>query len=519
MAPGQHSAAGGATTLGAAVTGAAAARAGWLVEVNHQSSRALGEAVRIMEGDALDAPEAVLKVCAELLTNLVTTLDTSGSNPDLDGLTDSGSGPVAELNRNLALVYDSNAARAVVNGTSGANLMMGGVVLPMLRGAGCVVLCDRDAHASVIGGLVVSGAHVEWLWRDYLAEHDVQAPISASAVEARLVSDPLIQAVFVTSPTYDGFDVDIEGIAEVCHRAGALLFIDGAWGAGYGALSDAGFPRSPIQRGADAAVISIHKKGLAPSQIGVALFRETAWAELFDVAGNLGFATTSPAYFLLMVAECQVSALLNRELTQPWARAVASARAIADRVREAHPGFRVITADDVGATSGDPCHLLIHVGDVGVTGYALLGALDRHGITAEKATRDTLLVLIGPAEQEQVDLHLDALRKAASDVLSGGGGARPVDGLARPSIRRAPVMKIRDAVLSIPASVDLDDAIGRISAGVVAVYPPGSAILVPGEPICTEHIDYLRAVHEQGGRIRGLDMNSSPKIRIVRFVN
>jgi len=44
-------------------------------------------------------------------------------------------------------------------------------------------------------------------------------------------------------------------------------------------------------------------------------------------------------------------------------------------------------------------------------------------------------------------------------------------------------------------------AVGRISAELVAPYPPGIPVLAPGEVITADALAALRAAQAQGGRI------------------
>ena len=49
-----------------------------------------------------------------------------------------------------------------------------------------------------------------------------------------------------------------------------------------------------------------------------------------------------------------------------------------------------------------------------------------------------------------------------------------------------------------------DLAVGRIAAQPVAAYPPGAAILQPGEQITSEAVLYLIAMQRAGSRLRGV---------------
>jgi lysine decarboxylase len=50
--------------------------------------------------------------------------------------------------------------------------------------------------------------------------------------------------------------------------------------------------------------------------------------------------------------------------------------------------------------------------------------------------------------------------------------------------------------------VPADEAIGRVSAEVVAPYPPGIPVLAPGERITSEAVEGLRKVMAEGTQVR-----------------
>ena len=59
----------------------------------------------------------------------------------------------------------------------------------------------------------------------------------------------------------------------------------------------------------------------------------------------------------------------------------------------------------------------------------------------------------------------------------------------------------REAFFSPNETVVADVAVGRISAELVAPYPPGIPVLAPGEVITADALAALRAARAQGGRI------------------
>jgi lysine decarboxylase len=64
------------------------------------------------------------------------------------------------------------------------------------------------------------------------------------------------------------------------------------------------------------------------------------------------------------------------------------------------------------------------------------------------------------------------------------------------------VMSPRDAFFARHATLPVQQAIGRISAELVAPYPPGIPVLAPGERITAEAIDGLRDAMADGTQVR-----------------
>jgi lysine decarboxylase len=69
------------------------------------------------------------------------------------------------------------------------------------------------------------------------------------------------------------------------------------------------------------------------------------------------------------------------------------------------------------------------------------------------------------------------------------------------TVRPQTVLAPREAFFAPNQTVAASDAIGRISAELVAPYPPGVPVLAPGELITAEALAALREVAADGGRI------------------
>ncbi len=70
-------------------------------------------------------------------------------------------------------------------------------------------------------------------------------------------------------------------------------------------------------------------------------------------------------------------------------------------------------------------------------------------------------------------------------------------------------MTPREAFFADQDYVPLDASVGAVSSEIVTVYPTGIPVLVPGEVITAEAINYLKRMLVLGGTVDGLDETNS----------
>ena len=70
-------------------------------------------------------------------------------------------------------------------------------------------------------------------------------------------------------------------------------------------------------------------------------------------------------------------------------------------------------------------------------------------------------------------------------------------------------MTPRSAFYSDSELVNVNDSVGRVSTEIVTVYPPGIPLLVPGEEISQDALNYLQNMAGLGAIIDGLNENNS----------
>ena len=148
-----------------------------------------------------------------------------------------------------ATAYGAGRTWFLTNGASQGNQAL----CLALAGPRDHVLVQRNSHASIVDGLVLSGGRASFVAPEYDAELGMAHGVTPEALEQALRRAPGISTAFIVSPTYYGMAADVGGCVEVAHAAGVALVVDCAWGSHFGFHPS--LPESPTRlgrrRGAD----------------------------------------------------------------------------------------------------------------------------------------------------------------------------------------------------------------------------------------------------------------------------
>jgi arginine/lysine/ornithine decarboxylase len=389
-----------------------------------------------------------------------------------------------------ALIWGADETFFSVNGATGAMSAAVWAAAASPRGAGRVVLA-RNCHVSAYSGLVMSGALPEYIQPESFGAERFAGGVCPQAVERALVRSGGASAVVIVSPTYEGVVSDVAAIAQVCHSRGALLIVDEAHGSHF-PFSDA-FPRSAVSCGADIVVNSPHKTLPALTQTAL-LHVRGGLADRAAIDRYLSLIqTTSPSYILMADLDWILEKLsADREIFDEYAITLKEFRQSLYRYLTSPPGaVRLLGRGLVGEAAiydMDISKLYFAVNADGFLGYDAERELaEKHGVQVESSGPSCLTFLTSVADTregfERMFAGITALRESLRTAPP-----RPT-----PDYRRIPpiAMKPRDALAAPKDYVSLTKAVGRVSGGFIAAYPPGSPILVPGEVIDAETIDIL----------------------------
>jgi lysine decarboxylase len=223
--------------------------------------------------------------------------------------------------------------------------------------------------------------------------------------------------------------------------------------------------------------------------------------------------TTSPAGAPLASIDA-VRALLQvqgRELSAELLRNVAQFKATVQSEFEM-PIF--LYAQDFPEGRFDPAKIVLRVQQLGASGVEIERELQAAGIRVEMADRDTIVFLA-----TLVDTPEDF--QTLSDVLIPilerlRGPSRPSATALSWSVIPERGISMRDAYFAKTEMVAADKAAGRISADLIAPYPPGVAVVAPGEILTAQILKGLKSSKDAGVRIAYATDPTLESYRVVR---
>lgn len=430
--------------------------------------------------------------------------------PDLDNLF-APQGVIQAAQELAAAAFGADQTWFLANGSTS------GIIAAILAtcGPGDRLLVPRNVHQSVITGLILSGAIPIFINPDYDPHLDLAHSITPAAVATALEQYADIKAVLMVYPTYYGVCGDIEAIAHLTHQHNIPLLIDEAHGPHF-AFHPA-LPTPALAAGADLVVQSTHKVLTAFTQAAMLHCRGNL-INPSRISQALQFVqSTSPSYLLLAsldAARSQMAIEGEQLLTQTLTLAETARVAI-----QTIPHLSTLDPAQAGLTPGfctlDPTRLTITVSQLGLTGFAADTILNQQlGIIAELPTLQHLTFIISVGNTtEDIQRLVQAFATLAQTYSTYPSPLPQAPLLTMPYL---PALSPREAFFSHVETVELEQALGRISAELVCPYPPGIPILLPGERIELTAIHYLKQVLTTGGFITGAADSCLQTLQVVQ---
>ena len=408
-----------------------------------------------------------------------------------------------------AKVYGSKEAFYLINGSTCG--ILAAISATVKKGG--TILVARNCHKAVYNGILLRELNTIYAYPE-ITECGIQGQITVENLEALILENPEIEAVLITSPTYDGVVSDIEGIAKMVHSYNLPLIVDAAHGAHLGFVSS--FPSNPIQLGADVVIESVHKT--------LPAFTQTALLHLCSsrVSANkirryLGiYETSSPSYILMAGIERCIEYLEQRGSSD--------LEKLAERLKTFYQrtknlvNIKVLQASDLKkeeAYAFDPSKILIFSKNKYVTGndiYQIL--LDKYHIQMEMVSGQYVLALSSVMDTEEgFERLILALEEMDQSPIFSESREATSGKVTYPKLNAIlPIHKVEELDME---EVLLEESAGKLAGEYLYLYPPGIPLIVPGEEITEEFIMRIREYQQKGLSVTGLP--SEELICIVNF--
>jgi len=418
--------------------------------------------------------------------------------PGLDQLSHP-EGVLKSLESQAARLWSSQESIISVNGAS-AGLS---AAMLSLASFGQIVLVPRNAHRSIIQGLVLSGLKPYWYEPDWHENWQLFGQVMPETLSMALAKNPVaVAGVVVVSPTYAGSISDIKSLSKLCQEREIPLIVDEAHGAHL-------VESSALACGADIVVHSLHKTLSALTQTGMVHIAKNSMVDANLVRANLRLLqSTSPSYSLMLSIEHAIGEIEGLEGRAKVAQAIYLSNRCANEIESLNE-FTIFSKST--NSNCDSLHILLkHQSE---SSDALNTFLIEKGIYAETTLGNGLLLLLGMGSvTADIEALIEALAKFKTRTRNSSNPLANVDTITKTvsQFTIESVLPPREASLLPSHLIPLSEALDSIAAECVAPCPPGIALCVPGQKI-TQSVLQLLSEHSSLQHVRVLNRDPRHK--------
>lgn len=425
-------------------------------------------------------------------------------------------GIIQAVQEAASALYGTVETRLLVNGSTCGLL----AAISACCSYGGKILVARNCHKAVYNGILLRGLRPVYVYPRTEPEFGLNGSISPEAVKRALEANKDIQAVLITSPTYDGVLSDIKRISQIVHNYNLPLIVDEAHGA-HLPFSCGLFPESALKNGADIVIHSLHKTLPAFTQTAL-LHVNSRRADREKIAEYLAVYQTSSPSYILMAGACSCLHWLKEEGGEAF-------RAYEERLLFWRRKYNVLLSDTEAVRlveygkkedeKGNGIYAydvskLIFATKAGCFGGEELYQIfrEKYHLQMEMAACNYVLALSSVCDREEGFMRLykalkeEFVRKSVQRFESKSTGNRNLDekGIAiLPEARQ--IFTLSEAEPMEKKLVGLEKSAGFVSASSLYVYPPGIPFLLPGEEITEEMIGYTQRLQAAGLKVLGLE--------------
>lgn len=423
-------------------------------------------------------------------------------------------GIIRDIQDGYAELYGSKKSFILINGTTA------GVLASIMATVGQdrKILMSRGCHKSVHNGIKLAKAEPIYVMPRVEKELGVMGQVKASDIEIELSKHGDIDVVILPSPNYYGICSDIKAIADVVHKYGKLLIVDQAHGAHLKLFEKFGnskysrnneniinFPKSAESLGADIVINSTHKTLASFTQSAVLNIMSDR-ADVDKIFRMLQLVQSSSPSYLLMLSLAMNLEIIRKDgnkIFENWRKDI---EYFYEKARDI-TGMKLLDTDSLDRTK-----LTFSFKNRSIKGKEIEEYLIEKGIYIELVTEDIVMGISGIGNKRyDYDRLLSALKEL--DDIGMCNRFQFEDDKNECECKEAvglipPLAKFVGEKGSTE-KISLADAQNRISANIIAPYPPGIPFLCSGELITKECVDELVKLRENKKLIYGISEDNT----------
>ena len=427
----------------------------------------------------------------------------------------------------VAAIYGADRSWYLVNGSTCGILS---AVFAATENGG-KILTARNCHKAVYHAICLNRLEEEYLYPEEITDFRINGGIRAEDVRKALEKDAMrcagnsgdvrgkitkIQAVLITSPTYEGVVSDIRAIADAAHEYGIPLIVDEAHGAHLEYADQChSFPKSALEYGADIVIQSLHKT--------LPCFTQTA---ILHVKGKLVdqdrisrylsmFQTSSPSYLFMAGMERCI-----RYMDGDGRNEMIRYEKRLERFMERMEGLQVLEVLDrkicgkYRTVAGwDPSKIVVSTMRAeDFHGEELAETLRRkYHLEMEMTAPEYVIAMTSLMDTEEgferlgtALLEIDGvLRRRMESGRKEKAASETPEGLESKLSHPVRRMLICEAMDADTERTAFQDTVGKVSAEFVYLYPPGIPIIAPGEVFTDAIVEKIMAYKAAGLLVQG----------------
>ncbi|SFM32517.1 Arginine/lysine/ornithine decarboxylase [Paenibacillus sp. 1_12] len=421
---------------------------------------------------------------------------------------------ILEAQQLAADCFGAEESFFLINGSTVGNLAM---ILSVCR-RGDLLLVQRDAHKSVIHGLMLAGARAVFVSPEVDPLTGMTRGLRLEAIQEALEKYPEAKGLLVTRPSYYGMALPLQEIAQLLHEHGQLLLVDEAHGAHFG-LHPA-LPPSALACGADAVVQSTHKL-LTAMTMGAMLHVQGELIDRNELKRYLTMLQSSSPSYPLMASLDLSRRQMHTEGSELLGKGIEAVEKFTKGLELLSDFTRLDPISLQEINCKDPFKVTIKDTHHRLSGFELKDELEAHGCFVELADPQAVLLVFSLASTEQDVLKVLKALKAISLAINEKTGEinneeilRSYSSTVMPGLSKPVSFDESNVRQKGTIQVALKDAEGMLSAEMVVPYPPGIPVLCPGELISAEVLRYLMQLVAMGARIHGLIDGEPPMLTV-----